>query len=93
MGHRNLTSGHSVRRTATVVDREGLHARPCTRIARAAQKFKCDATIGYGGATADARSILQLLGLAVPGGATVEIVAVGNDAAACVDAVVRAVNG
>jgi phosphotransferase system HPr (HPr) family protein len=78
------------RRTVKVVDRDGLHARPCTRIARAAQKFKCDVTLTYDGRVADAKSVFQLLGLLAPGGAEVAFEATGVDAAACLDAVAAA---
>lgn len=75
------------RRAFRVADRDGLHARPCTRIARAAQKFKCSVTASCDGRSADAKSVLELLGLLAPGGAEIEFRAVGEDAAACLDAV------
>ena len=75
------------RRTLTVLDRDGLHARPCTRIARAAQKFKASVTATCDGRVADAKSVFQLLGLLAPGGAAIEFEATGVDAAACMDAV------
>jgi phosphotransferase system HPr (HPr) family protein len=75
------------RRTLTVVDREGLHARPCARIARAAQKFASTVTAAYDGRVVDAKSVLELLGLMAAGGEDVEFHAVGDDADACLDAV------
>jgi phosphotransferase system HPr (HPr) family protein len=81
------------RRTVVVSDPMGLHARPAARVAQAASPRPCRVTLTYEGASADAKSIVQLLGLFVPGGAQVEIVATGDDADACLDAVVRAMEG
>jgi phosphotransferase system HPr (HPr) family protein len=80
-------------RTASfaVGDKDGLHARPCARIARAAQRFRCEVVAVWNGRRADATSVLELLGLNAPGGALVEFTATGRDAAACLEAVGRAV--
>ena len=78
------------RRTLTVQDREGLHARPCARIARAAQKFQSTVTAAYDGRVVDAKSVLELLGLMAAGGEDVEFHAVGDDAAECLEAVAAA---
>lgn len=75
------------RRTLTVVDKDGLHARPCTRIARAAQKFNSSVTARCEDRRGDAKSVLELLQLLAPGGATIEFEATGPDASACLDAV------
>jgi phosphocarrier protein len=80
------------RRTLKVVDRDGLHARPCTRVARAAQKFKSSVTATCDGRVADAKSVLELLGLMAAGGADVEFHAVGADAAACLEAIAAAMD-
>ena len=49
--------------TFVVGDKDGLHARPCTRVARTAAKFRCDVVAEWNGRTADATSVLELLGL------------------------------
>jgi len=82
-----VTDAAAVVRTFRVVDRDGLHARPCSRIARAAQKFKCGVTATCDGRVANATSVLELLQLMAPGGAAIEFEATGPDAAACLDAV------
>jgi len=74
-------------RTFMVADRDGLHARPCSRIARAAKKYKCVATARYEDRCADATSVLELLQLLAPGGAAIEFEASGPDAAVCLDAI------
>ena len=82
-----MSAAAEIRRTFAVADRDGLHARPCTRVARTAAKFKCDLAAEWNGRRADARSVLDLLRLCAPHGAAVEFVARGADAAACLDAV------
>ena len=77
--------------TFAVGDREGLHARPCARIAKAAQKCRCAVVARFGGRTADATSVLELLGLNATGGASVEFTATGRDALSCLEAIGRAV--
>jgi len=75
------------RGTFVVADREGLHARPCARIANAARKMKCVATLRFDGRSANATSVFELLGLVAPGGASIDVHAVGPDAARCVAAI------
>ena len=86
-------AARTVRRIVRVVDPDGLHARPCTRIARAAERFECRIVVLHGGREADARSILDLLGLGVLQAADIELHATGDDAAACVAALARIVAG
>lgn len=77
--------------TFAVGDKEGLHARPCARIAKAAQKCRCTVVARFDGRTADATSVLELLGLNATGGALVEVTATGRDAAKCLEAIGRAI--
>ncbi len=79
-------AAETVRRRVAVRDPQGLHARPCAALAKAMRRFECAATLGAGGRSADARSVLELLGLGLVTATEVEIVATGRDAAACVDA-------
>jgi len=86
-----VADARSAAATFVVGDKDGLHARPCTRIARTAAKFRCDVVAVWNGRRADATSVLELLGLNAPGGALVEFTATGRDAAACLAAIGRAV--
>jgi len=81
-----VTATATVRRRVAVRDPQGLHARPCAAVAKTMRKFECAATLGAGGRTADARSVLDLLGLGLVTSTEVEITATGRDAPACVDA-------
>lgn len=80
-----------LRASFVLADKDGLHARSCSRIARAAKKFRCRAEASYAGRKADAASVFELLGLNAPGGAVLEFTADGRDAAECLDAIGRAV--
>ncbi len=70
-----------------VADPDGLHARPCAQIARAAAAFRCRVVLAHGGREADARSVLELLSLGVLRSLEVEIRATGDDAERCVAAI------
>lgn len=79
---RESSASDAVRRTLTLVNALGLHARPAAVMARKAADF--DAEITVNGVEAD--SVLELMGLGLAGGAEVELVAVGAQAQEAVDA-------
>lgn len=66
-----------------IADPDGLHARPCARIAEVVVASHCDVEIVHAGRSADAKSIFAMLGLAAPGGAEVEVRARGPGHAEC----------
>ena len=69
-----------------VGDAQGLHARPCTRLARAVGRFRCQVRVEWNGRTADAKSVLELMRLTAPRGATLTFMAAGKDAQRCLAA-------
>lgn len=73
-----------VERTVTFVNEMGLHARPAAWIATRASEFRCELTIS----DADATSVLSLLALNIPMGASVRVSAVGPDAELAVTTIV-----
>lgn len=78
-----------LRSTITVSNRLGLHARAAAQLVRLAATFESQITLSRNEptASADARSILNVLTLAATEGTTLEVVAVGNDEAAAIEAV------
>lgn len=72
-------------RRVCVVNEMGLHARPAARLAQEAQRFSCDIALKVGEQEVDAKSILDILTLAVGNGCGVEIRAKGLDAAKALD--------
>jgi phosphocarrier protein len=73
-------------RTVTIVNALGLHARAAARFVHLAGQFTSQIKITRGARTVDGKSILGLLLLAAPRGATLDIAADGPDAAAALDA-------
>jgi len=79
----------SARVSASVelVNETGLHARPAAEFVKTAAKY--DASVHVN--DVDAKSLLAIMALALPKGATVSIDATGQDAQAAVDALVELV--
>jgi phosphotransferase system HPr (HPr) family protein len=73
-------------RRVTVTDPAGLHARQAAGVVRVASRFGSRAIIRHGGREANARSIIELLGLALGPSTEVTLVAEGDDAEAALDA-------
>ncbi|MGX9364740.1 HPr family phosphocarrier protein [Desulfoplanes sp. PS50] len=69
-----------VERSFRVKNKFGLHARPAALIARTAQRFKAQIWIIDRNKQADAKSILDILCLAVPYRAAITIKVSGQDA-------------
>ncbi|MEM5365552.1 phosphoenolpyruvate--protein phosphotransferase [Paraburkholderia azotifigens] len=67
----------------------GLHARPAARAREAARGLDARVEVRFDGKKAAIESVVGLLGLGAGQGATVEIVGIGAQAQAAVDAVVR----
>jgi phosphocarrier protein len=63
--------------TVSVLNEQGLHARPAAVLAREAQRFPCDVRIVQNGDEVDAKSILDILTLAAGHGTNLDIVAEG----------------
>ena len=73
--------------TVELVNESGLHARPAAEFVKAAAKH--ESTVRVNGV--DAKSLLAIMALALPKGATVSIDATGPDAQDAVDALVALV--
>jgi phosphocarrier protein HPr len=62
-----------------------LHARPAGRFVRAAASFPCTVTVAANGKRANAKSILEVIGLGATGGTELELSASGERAAEAVE--------
>lgn len=69
-----------ISRRVCVANDLGLHARPAAMLAREAQKFSSRITLTNSDHEVDAKSILDILTLALGPGCNVEIKAQGDDA-------------
>ncbi|HWK91160.1 MAG TPA: dihydroxyacetone kinase phosphoryl donor subunit DhaM [Luteimicrobium sp.] len=84
------TAGAEVlRRTVTIRNPLGLHARPAAELARTASGFDAEVTVGG----VEAASVLELMALGATGGQEVEVTARGPEADAALDAVTGAIEG
>ena len=70
----------------TIIDPAGLHARPAAQFVRTASRFESRITIRAGERTADAKSLIALLGLTIRPQSQVTLAADGPDADAALAA-------
>jgi len=83
----SASSEPSVQRRLTLPADAALHARPAAAVVREAARHDATVTLVAEDRQADARSILQIMALALPGGSEVVIRGEGDDARTAVDAV------
>lgn len=74
-------------RTTRVVNKDGLHARPCALIARLAGRSKSSLRLRAGLKDADAKSVLELMLLEASSGTEIVLIASGDGAAPLLDEV------
>ena len=78
-------SGRAVTSAAIIIGNPtGLHARPTAMLVNLAKKYDSAITIHRGDDSANAKSVIAILGMAVLNGDKVQLVARGSDAAAAV---------
>jgi phosphocarrier protein HPr len=80
-----------VSKTVKIVNKAGLHLKPAARFCQEALKFQSTVTFTFGNTTANAKSVLSVLGACVKCGDEIEIVANGEDEAEAVASLVRLV--
>ena len=80
-----------IERLATIVNQEGLHARPAARIVRLASTFEADIELGKDGLEVNGKSIMGVMMLAAECGSSIIIRATGPDAEQAVQALAELV--
>lgn len=75
-----------VEKTFTVIDETGIHARPATILVSNASKFESDIKLEYKEKQVNLKSIMGVMGLGIPKGASIKIIAEGSDAEAALNA-------
>jgi phosphocarrier protein HPr len=78
-----------VKRTVSIINKLGLHARASAKLTQAASHFRSDVWIERNGRRVNAKSIMGVMMLAAGLGSTVEVEAVGPDESAAIDAIAR----
>ena len=69
----------------TLMNEQGLHARPASIVAKKASKFTSHITLIKDGKEYNAKSIINILSMAASKGDTIKIVATGDDEAKAVE--------
>lgn len=67
------------KKTFTVINEAGLHARPATVIVNEANQFASEIEITYKGKTVNLKSIMGVMSLGIGKDAEIEIAASGSD--------------
>ncbi len=70
-----------------VLNEQGLHARPVTRLVQTAARFRAEVEVERDGQVANAKSVMGVLLLCCHKGSIVKVRAKGEDAAAAVAAI------
>jgi phosphocarrier protein len=76
-------------RTVTIVNRNGLHARPAAEIVKVAAKFKCDILLVRDDLEVNGKSIMGVMMLAAECGAELVLRAEGPDEKEAVGAIAQ----
>ncbi|MEY3104769.1 MAG: hypothetical protein RJA72_801, partial [Pseudomonadota bacterium] len=72
----------------SLVNKLGLHARPSAKVSQLASSFKCDVWLTRGSRKINAKSIMGVMMLAAPQGASLSVSADGADEEQAVKAMV-----
>ena len=76
-----------------VVNPTGLHLRPAGILCKEAMKFKSLITFSFDGCTANAKSVLSVLGACVKCGDEIELTCEGSDEKEALEALTAAIRG
>ena len=68
-----------IEKSLVVQNRQGIHARPAGMIVEITSRANCDVTFKYQDMTANAKSILNVMMLAVIPGAELQVIVDGDD--------------
>lgn len=80
-----------ISRKVTITNKTGIHARPASMFIGTATKFKSNITVEKGEKKGNAKSMINILGLAITAGTEIAITADGEDEIAAVEALVKLV--
>jgi len=71
-----------------ILNQQGLHARPASIFVKTANKFKASVSIEHGNGVANAKSIINIMGLGLKKGEEIKIITEGTDEKEAMDALV-----
>jgi phosphocarrier protein len=88
-GGQNGAPDGEIRRTVTICNKRGLHARAAARFVKLAWQFEAEVTVAKNGTAVSGRSIMGLMMLAAAAGTTIELAATGREAEAAIAALAQ----
>jgi phosphocarrier protein HPr len=91
MGKNRLEEGKMVSQKVVIKNPTGLHLRPAGILCKEAMQFKALITFQFRDGTANAKSVLSVLGACVKSGDEIEFTCEGEDEQEALEALVRAV--
>ncbi len=68
-----------MKKTFTVKDKDGLHARPASLVVKAAAKYPGEIDIAYKGKQLTLKSILTVMSLGIPYGESFDVIVTGEN--------------
>ena len=78
-------------KTVTILNEQGLHARPASMFVKAASKFKSTVSIVHGTGVANAKSIINIMSLGLKKDEEIKIITEGTDEKEAMEALVNLV--
>lgn len=69
-----------IERDVTIINTQGLHARPVMRFVDVAGRFSCDIRVRKAGLEVDGKSPMEMMLLEAPKGTALRLIAKGHDA-------------
>ncbi|KYG33668.1 phosphocarrier protein HPr [Priestia endophytica] len=76
-----------IEKSYTIIDEAGIHARPSTALVSAITPFKSDVKIEYKEKQVNLKSIMGVMSLAIPKGASVKVIATGDDESQVIESI------
>lgn len=80
-----------IKQTVTIKNPTGLHLRPAGILCKEAMKFKSLITFDFQGGTANAKSVLSVLGACVKCGDEIQLICEGSDEQQAMEAMVSVI--
>ena len=81
-----------IRREVTIKNPTGLHLRPAGIFCNTASYYKCSVAFQYGNTTANAKSVLSVLGACIKSGDVITLICEGEDEEAAMEAMIKAID-
>jgi phosphocarrier protein len=87
MGILSRNTGNKIAKEIEIVNKLGLHARPCAKFVKLANTFRCDVWVLKDDDTVNGKSIMGLMMLAAGIGSRLMITCEGTDAEQALEAI------